>query len=58
MISTAVARKNREVRMALEHLRRRFVRLRLHDDVTGEVVFDVGDAVQAGAFGFAERPPL
>ena len=45
MISTEFAGEDGEVRMVLEQLRRRFVALRLDDDIAGDRVPDIGDAL-------------
>jgi hypothetical protein len=44
--------------MVLKQARRRFVTVRLDDDVAGDLIGDVAHAVCIGAFGFAERAAL
>jgi hypothetical protein len=51
-----VSGEDREVRMPFEQLRRRIVRLRLHQGVRTHVVADVGNAGGTDAFGLAQRP--
>ena len=58
MISTASPGKIVEVRVAFEQLGRRFVQLRLHDDIAGEVVLDVGDAVRPVRLVLPSGPPF
>ena len=48
-----VARKDREVRMAFEHLRGSFMRRRAHDDQNGQLIHNVRNAIARRALGFA-----
>ena len=53
----AVARKDREVRMALEQLRGGFMRRRAHDDENGQLINNVRDAIRdVRLVGRAARP--
>lgn len=50
--------KDREVRMALEHLRSGFMRSSAHDHEDGQLIGNVRHAISRSALGFAKRPAL